>query len=304
MQLNRLARFQGCLVGLAVGDAMGAPVEGMKRQEILNKFGVVDKYVNGPHRRRGQGQWTDDTALSLATMDSIIARGTVDVQHVKTRLTETFQEDLAKGTYGLTTVKALTGNKVNRRRAGNGAAMRIAPVALFSHKNFDQLREDVTAVSRLTHTNPESIDGALAIAFAVALGVRNELRPNSLIMQARAYLGPGSEMSYKLSEVEDLVRHAGVSVQEGLEHIGTRGYVLESVGSAFFAFLKSPQDFRQSIVNAVNAGGDTDTIGSMAGAISGTYNGLHGIPGKWVRGLESRSVIEDLGQVLHFTLQP
>jgi ADP-ribosylglycohydrolase len=274
----------------------------MSRQAILSSFGRVDKYVNNPRKRNGPGQWTDDTALTLATMDSIITRREIDLADIRAKMEQAYQEDPANG-YGSTTIKAFKGEKPNPKRAGNGAAMRIAPVALFSHMRFDKLRKDVTAVSRITHTNPEAIDGALAMAFAVASAVRGELRPSSLIMRTVAYLSPTSEMAYKLREVEDILRDPAMPVEEGLEHIGTRGYVLESVGSAFYAFLKTPRDFRESVVNAVNAGGDTDTVGSLAGAISGAFNGVHGIPRRWLNGLEARAHIEELGQILHFTQQ-
>ncbi|MBU0672689.1 MAG: ADP-ribosylglycohydrolase family protein, partial [Candidatus Margulisbacteria bacterium] len=275
-----LRRFRGCMLGAAVGDALGAPLEAMSRRQIQDTFnGTVNRYVSSArHPRLSLGQWTDDTALSLATGEILISKGEVNINEIGFAMRMAFTLESFRG-YGLTTRKAFndTNHKGRGIRPSNGAAMRIAPVALFSCHDLDSLASNVINVSRITHPHPDSIDGALAVAFAVATAARGELETNGLIEQTIEFLGPQSEMGYKLREVDDLLQ-ADISTSHGLEHIGTRGYALETVGSAFFAFLKSPESFYNSIVEVINAGGDTDTIGSITGAISGTFNGVEAIP--------------------------
>lgn len=170
--------------------------------------------------------------------------------------------------------------------------MRIAPVALYSSYNVDELRSNVQNVSRLTHINSEAINGAMAVAFAIASAVNGQLRPHSIIGETIDFLG-ATEMSSKLKEVEALLKRSELTIEQGLGQLGTRGYVLESVGSAFYAFLKTPLDFCKSLVNAINAGGDTDSIGSLTGAISGAFNGINSIPTKWINNLEDKNRLDE-----------
>ncbi|MEA3493888.1 MAG: ADP-ribosylglycohydrolase family protein [Candidatus Margulisiibacteriota bacterium] len=302
MSRNRLSlemrRFRGCILGSAAGDALGAPVEDMTRRQITGQFGRVTNYVDNPRKSVRPGEWTDDTALTWATMSAIVDGGEVDAKNISSAMRMMFDLHPDRG-YGLTTRRALSGEKDRHLRPANGAAMRIAPVALFSCLDVETMRTQVIDISRITHRHRDSIDGALAIAFAIASAARAELQPNRIILETIRFLGATTEMSYKLQEVQDLLDNEAISTEQALAHIGTRRNVLESVGSAFYAFLKSPDDFYRSVTEAVNAGGDTDTIASLTGALSGAYNGLEGIPRKWVNNLEAKPAIDEYSQRLY-----
>jgi len=279
------------MLGGAVGDALGAQLEGLNRSEIKAAYGKVSNYVKNPSRKNLEpGQWTDDTALTLATMQSLVINKTLDLSDIKDRMGEAYKMEPFRG-YGPNTRKVLEGGQPSKKSKGNGAAMRIAPVALFYHNDFDALRENVEKASQITHVAADAIDGAQAVAFAVAKAVRGELKPGDLIDETVNYLGLNTEMSYKLREVKDLIADQSMRTEEALDHIGTRGLALESVGCAFYAFLKTPNNFYESIIQAINAGGDTDTIGCITGYLSGTYNGEEKIERKWLNRLEGRSDI-------------
>lgn len=281
-----------------MGDALGAPLEGLSRREIVSEHGRVDNYVRSFSRRNLEpGQWTDDTALALATLQSLIVSRTLDLPDIKERMVSAYNMEPFRG-YGPNTRKVLEGKRPSVRSVGNGAAMRIAPVALFFHDDLAALREGVEKVGRITHISTDSIDGAQAVAFAIARAVRGELVPGSLIGETIEYLGPNADMSYKLGEVRELLEDQRIGTDDALEHIGTRGLALESVGSAFYSFLKSPPDFYESVIRAVNAGGDTDTIGCLTGYLSGAYNGDSRIDRKWLGRLEARSELEYLSDDL------
>ncbi|MBU0574298.1 MAG: ADP-ribosylglycohydrolase family protein [Candidatus Margulisbacteria bacterium] len=291
-----MRRFRGCLVGAAAGDALGAPLENLSRHDIIDTFGgSVDRYLS--HARRPHlfyGSWTDDTALEQATLTSILERGNIDIKDMRSSMVGVFESEPNRG-YGFSTRKALgpVQKGKGKDRPSNGAAMRMASVALFCCRDLGYLREQVEAVSRIIHRHPLAIDAAMAVAYAIALAARGELRPECLIRDTISFLGTGSEMGNKLVEVVELVEDDEMDSAEAFEQIGTSGNALESVGSAFFAFLKSPNSFYQSVVEAVNAGGDTDTIGAITGAISGAFNGIEGIPNKWLNNLEDKSIIDE-----------
>jgi len=296
-----LNKFKGCLFGVAVGDALGAPVEGLSREKIAARFGWISDYIINPKKKRiALGQWTDDTALTMATAASLVEKQAVNLEDITEKMRFAFQFHENRG-YGITTRKALSGDRRGKSglRSSNGVAMRIAPIALYSSSNLDELRTNVELIGRITHQNQDSIDAALGVAFAIASAVRGELQPPRLIQRTIAFLGR-TDMSAKLMEAEDILNfEPSKTTIEGLDYIGTQGNALETVGSAFYAFLRTPGNFRESVTHAVNAGGDCDTVASVTGAISGSYNGFEGIPKKWVNNVEMRTEIDELSHLLY-----
>jgi ADP-ribosylglycohydrolase len=169
--------------------------------------------------------------------------------------------------------------------AGNGVAMRIAPLGLLDCLDLEKLREDVRETGNITHRNREAIAGAQAVAYAIARGVRGDLEPETLIADAVGFIGPclvadrlGQASRFLASEMDSA---------EALARLGTGGYVVETVASAFFCFLSSPDDFEEAVSLAVAGGLDTDTMGAITGAISGACNGLEGVPERWRERVES-----------------
>jgi len=301
MQVGRVLRvslFKGCILGGVVGDALGMPLEGWSRNQIREKFGRVDNYVQPYRKTLGLRQWTDDTALTKATLESIIEKKGINLEDLTEKLRIALRSEPWRG-WGKTTQKALEFGQPSGKSLGNGAAMRIAPVALFLWADFESLKEQVAKVSALTHTHALAIEGAQAIAFALAFALHEDFNPQNLITKTISFVGENSEISYKLWEVKELLENKEITSEEALDQIGTRGIILDTVGSVFYCFLKTPKDFYNSIVTAINAGGDTDTIGSLVGALSGAYNGIENIPHKWLSSVEAREELEDLALHLY-----
>ncbi|MEW6202976.1 MAG: ADP-ribosylglycohydrolase family protein, partial [bacterium] len=90
-----------------------------------------------------------------------------------------------------------------------------------------------------------------------------------------------------------------VPTETALSKLGTSGYVVETVASAVYCFFRTPNDFEQTVSTAVLAGGDTDTTGAVAGAISGAWNGLDGIPSKWINGVEMSELIMETAEKIY-----
>ncbi|MBC7230322.1 MAG: ADP-ribosylglycohydrolase family protein [Actinobacteria bacterium] len=306
-----LERFQGCLLGLAVGDALGMPLEGMRASEIRKRFGRVRDFLAAPWRMLDAGQWTDDTKMMLCQARSIAARGGFDLEDTAQAFLAWYESGDWRGIGGATydAMRRLQAGAPARESgmrgemaAGNGAAMRIAPLGLLHCLDLARLRADVEASARITHDNPEAVAGGLAVAYAVARAARGDLEPSSLIGDTTAFIGD-SRVAERLELAQRFLRQ-GMESEEALARLGTGGYVVETVASAFFSFLRSPEDFEETLSRAVGGGLDTDTTGAVAGAISGAFNGLSSIPERWRRGVEAAEEILDLAARIHALIGP
>ena len=222
-------QFSGCIVGGAVGDALGMPVELTPRAARI-KMGYISRYIDHPTGKLEAGQWTDDTLLTAVTLKSLVNYNAVDLDNLRYEMREVMVLEKQAG-FGNTTYRALQGMRPAARSSGNGAAMRIAPVALFSAANLETLKANCEAVSRITHNNKEAVDAAVAVGFIIAKIVRNEMKLATIISETMSFIGE-SEMAYKLGEVQDLLKNESLTIEQGLDHIGTRGLAMESVASA------------------------------------------------------------------------
>ncbi len=305
-------KFAGCLLGLAIGDALGMPLEGMPPQAIA-RYGPVRDFLPSPPRGLKPGQFTDDTQMAIYLAESIVERGRVDPPHVARRFVDWLRSGDVRG-IGRSTLLSLRrlaegaswqeSGQRGEYAAGNGAAMRIAPVGLLDSRALERLRQDVHDVSIITHHNPEAVAGALAVAYAVARLVSAQADLGALLEEVVEFIGP--------CRVADNLTRAGklrclalpkcqapVSTAEALATLGTSGYVVHTVASAFYCFLKTPHDFEETVIAAVMGGHDTDTTGAVAGAIAGAYHGREGIPGRWLAGVEDRDRLERLAREIY-----
>lgn len=301
-------RFLGCLLGQAIGDALGMPVEGWTASRIRDVFGWLDHYVAGTERG-GQaalpaGEVTGDTEMSLCLVEGLIsANGFVDPEAIGIRLTKLLDGPIGHQ-LGLTTSAALkliqesgdyqqgaSGNWPS----GNGAATRIAPLGLLHSVgsiNAEIFSREVLRAGLVTHHDTTSLNGALAVAYAIRLLAAEQIPPEMLAAEVAAFIDE--------DEVARRVRLAGQLVSSGgdresdsanLHQIGTSSYVAESVAAAIYCFACHPDEFRAAVLTAVNAGGDCDTIASLTGALSGVHLGARHLPVDLVDGLEARMYI-------------
>ena len=131
-----------------------------------------------------------------------------------------------------------------------------------------------------------------AVAYAVARAARGDLEPACLVADTVDFIGPCAVSERLQLAGRFLARD--MEVEEALARLGTSGYVVETVASSFFCFLRTPGDFEETVSRAVGGGLDADTTGAVAGAISGAYNGLEPIPSRWREGVEGAAGILDL----------
>ena len=299
-------RARGVIVGLAVGDAMGMPLEFMSKQQIQRQHGgKVREYVKPiprhPCEHLSPGQYTDDTQMAMALAKSIIDKGEFSPHAFKRRLIEWYEckDHRAPGNACIQAVARLDQGvsykeSGQENAAGCGSAMRVAPLALVyggkelikhSHLQSIMTHQDVRASigTVLTAQIVSRLLAMDAVSFDRDDFLKEITRFAAALEEKLGHRKP--EFSEKLATFPDLL---AMPFEESIVKIGTGGYVVETVLGAFFGFLHSPTDFEATIVNVVNEGHDADSVGAIAGAFSGAFNGLGAIPARWLAPLEGR----------------
>ncbi|HZE15910.1 MAG TPA: ADP-ribosylglycohydrolase family protein [Mycobacterium sp.] len=276
-------RARGALLGTFVGDALGMPFEGASPGTIPVQLEMVDA-------RLGRGTYTDDTEMMIVLAESLIADGSVEPALLARRFLE--RHDPRRG-YGAGTLRVFAhwqdGVSVSDAAAllfgghgslGNGAAMRIAPVAVLFSSDPERLVEEARRSAKVTHVHPLGVDGAVAQAVAVGAAMRTE----EIVATARAAVET-DEMRRRLDTVAELLTAPPANPTTVAEKLGNTSAAALSVPAAIYAACHV-DDFRGAVSYAVRCGGDTDTIGAMTGAIAGARHGHSEIPSNWVAFLE------------------
>jgi ADP-ribosyl-[dinitrogen reductase] hydrolase len=312
-------RFTGCLLGMAIGDALGVAGAGRSRAEVAATFGTLSGYQ--PLRDAdgmllsAAGQMSDNSELALCLVESMATSGGfVDPLTAGFRFTRLLHGDHAHF-LGATTRTALIhaeesgdyqsglGGEVT---AGVGAAARVAPVGLvhaLGRFNPELLTREVLRACLITHAHPEAINGALAIAYAVDRLVRRETPPDMLVSDVLAFIDE-DRVAGQLRVAERMLRAGSPRDDDAaLERIGTSGYVAEAVAAALYLVAAHDGDFEQATLAAANAGGASDAIGAMVGALTGAWVGAQRLPSALVEGLESRMYVLMAAPALFRTAQ-
>jgi ADP-ribosylglycohydrolase len=291
-------QFLGALLGMAIGDALGAPLSGMERSEIATRFGPIDRYHGNAQPDAEEvhpGEFTDETELALCIVESMTAnRGILDADTAGVRMLHLaagpsrrwMQPATAAALDAAADTLEFSVPLDEDGPATGDVAARGVPVGLVhAVGRFDpaRLRADAEAVVRLTHGGPAAFNAATAIAYAVRLAATGEPR-QSWARETAEFLG-GGELAERLIELDD--RLAGSALPVLFDRTGTGLDALESVPAAFAAAMTETR-FEKGVFAAVSAGGATDTIGALTGALSGAAGGASGIPQDLIDGLEGR----------------
>jgi ADP-ribosyl-[dinitrogen reductase] hydrolase len=301
-------RFAGCLLGGAIGDALGMPAEGLAREQIRATWGALDRFADpAPDslcRTLRAGQYTDDTQLALLLAESLIERGAADPEDFGRRVAQWHRTGAHDGRGpGVTSLRAagnlargVSWEEAGIFAAGNGTAMRAAPLGLWLCDDFEALRRAAGENARVTHTDPLAIAGSEAVAYAIARLAGTET-PEALdcaafVADIAAFVAPTSErMARAIRHVADLLARP---LEEGFAATGTGGFVLETVPAALLAFLRSPGDFAGAVLAAANTEGDPDTLACITGNLSGALLGAGRLPPEWRTGVEDGEKIARL----------
>lgn len=280
MELGRLQRFQGCLVGVAVGDALGLPLEGWTRQKIRRRFGVLREMVDG---FRPAGSVSDDTMQTLCLAESLAELGHFDADDFVRRLLHWYLTDpFGIGTHtervlslvaqGVSWQEAV--EQVERRHApltaGNGSLMRCSPIALRYCNDISNLLEFSHESSRVTHPNLLARTSCAFFNCVLSRVLRGWEKSDALSFAMEV-------MAHAPHELLDRIR--GIT-HESIDEVPTSGFVLDTLECALWTWWHH-DNFEDALITVVNLGGDTDTNAAVAGALMGAQCGLNAIPERW-----------------------
>ncbi|MBC7115010.1 MAG: ADP-ribosylglycohydrolase family protein [Archaeoglobi archaeon] len=281
------SKFTGCLLGVAIGDSLGMPVEGMSREKILEKYGEIRDFLPSPDGFEA-GEWTDDTEMTLILCESLSSTIYFSPEDFSSRLRalESFRR------YGPTTRRAveLLKSGVHWKNSGihsntDGAAMRAAPIGLLYNFSLDLVENYALISSSITHRGEGAIASAISVSVAVACILNGRDPVKEAIRRSEAYdefFAEKLRLAYELRK-ED--------VEVALKELGNSYLSYEAVPLAFYCHLSS-ESFEDAVLKAVNCGGDTDTIASITGALKGAEKGAEGIPERLKRVKEKERIIE------------
>lgn len=281
-----IARARGAFLGVAVGDALGATTEFMTPLEIRTQFGVHRRIVGGGWLHLKPGRVTDDTEMSLCIARALLQSGASDLSAIADGFLGWMRgkpvdigSTVRRGIRDYL-LKGQLETPPNAWDAGNGAVMRLVPVALFTLGDDDAFRALAVAQAHLTHNHPLSDAACLTVGQMV---------------QA-AMLGADRFALHALAR-ELVARHPGFRFNDYPGLAG--GYVVETMQTVFH-FLFTTGSFEECLVGVVNQGGDADTTGAIAGMIAGAFYGEAGIPAQWLRRLDPgvRKEVEALAVAL------
>lgn len=271
-------RIAGCLLGTALGDALGLPCEGMSARRIVRRFGGIDRFRLLGHT----GYVSDDTEQS-ALVAQAIARHPADAGAAARDFQRALLGWFLRGPWGigLATVRAclkiLVGFRSSGvRSAGCGAAMRSPVVGAIFAEDVARRRTMAQALAEVTHQDPRAVSAAIFAAdAAAACSLATGGRPPGLEAEIEAV--DSIPLREKLRRSASLARGKG-GVEPASREIGTSGFALHAIPFALFCFLRQRGDPMGSIRCAVEAGGDTDTVAAIAGAWAGALHGDRGLP--------------------------
>lgn len=298
-------RYQGCLMGLAAGDALGTTVEFKPPGTFLP---VTDIVGGGPFSLE-KGQWTDDTSMALCLAKSLIKCGKFDARDQMDRYTRWWLEGYYSCTntcfdIGSTVLRALalyhrTGDPIagstEPRTAGNGCLMRLAPVPLFFARDPEQAIAMSAESSRTTHGAESCLD-ACQYYGGLIVGAVNGVSKEELLSSRYSPVDGVWDKGLLCADIDEIA--CGSFKRKEPPQIVGSGYVVKSLEAALWAFYKT-STFEDGCLLAVNLGGDADTTGAIYGQLAGAYYGISGIRRDWLECIAQADVIYKLADGLY-----
>ena len=297
-------RSVGCLLGLAVGDAVGTTLE----FQGPGTFKPITDMVGGGPFNLPLGAWTDDTSMALCLGASLIHCHGFDPADQMNRYVNWWKNGYMSATghcfdIGNTVVSALSryqrsgdpyAGPTDPYTAGNGSLMRLAPIPIYYQRDPQEAIAKAADSSRTTHGAPEAVDACRYYTGLLIGAIQGERKENLL---SGAYRPGGNWKEGELADAIFEVAEGSFRSQEPPQIAGT-GYVVKSLEAALWAFDRS-EDFRSGCLLAANLGNDADTTAAIYGQLAGAYYGWDKIPGKWLENLVQGDEIIDMARLLY-----
>ena len=304
---NRVKKSEDGIIGFSIGDALGVPAE-FKSREELKRYPITDMIGDGTYNVPA-GTWSDDTSMTLATIDSIICTKTINCNDMAIKFLNWLRNAEYTATnetfdVGRTTLQALRKYEMkledasncgenNEYSNGNGSLMRMLPIAYYIYyrdiQDCKEIYDIVKQVSSITHAHEISILGCyIYVNFVLELLNGNE--------KFEAYKKI-QKLNYKMFSNDTIERYNRILKYDisnvNVDDISTSGYVVNTLEATMWLFLNS-NDYNTTILKAVNLGEDTDTVAACTGGILGLYYGIENIKDTWKQTLKKYDYIISL----------
>ena len=323
-------RFTGCILGQAVADALGFPVEGWPAEQTAAAVTPFpDHFTPHPCGFLPPGQYTDDTQMMRTILTSLVEQGQVNPEDIAARFVPLWRDGEIVGRGGATTeavLRLMAGVSWRESgtlapKAGNGSAMRTAPLGLWLYDDPAALAQAAADVSRITHADSRCMAGAVAISAAVAYAVSHDAIDTGSFITfvaslARPYHAGFATLIERLPHWLEMdepaavreIRLAGLPPGQRPNWPGISPFVIPTVLVCLYTFLRTPADYCETVRFVIAQGGDVDTTGAIAGAISGAFNSIEAVPESLARAVtdqgrhgydELRALAESLWALKH-----
>lgn len=293
------------ILGFVVGDAMGVPVEFESREYLKkNRIEKMEGYMS---YMQPAGTWSDDSSMTLATIDSIINKQNIDYDDIMNKFLNWYQNAEYTATDMIFDIGDTTRNVLNlyldgfeARNCGfggiydngNGSLMRMLPIALYTYYkniNDEMIYEIVKNTSSLTHSHPISIMGCYIyvkfIHFLIKTRDKNNSYNDIKNIDYQKYFD--NETILKYDRLFDDI------YKKNIDEISSTGYIVSTLEAVFYVILNN-DTYKDAILEAVNLGEDTDTIGAITGSIISILS--NDIPENWLRELKKRQLVDEISK--------
>lgn len=274
-----IGQIQGMLLGLHVGDSLGANLEFTQPRKDNLQIDIV----GGGGLDWRPGEPTDDTIMMYQLLESIAIRGHFDQEYTAQMFLEwyktspkdiggTVRQALKNILYGMPVEKSGLSTEYSQ---GNGSLMRSAPLALLDYDD-----EIIRKQCSITHAHPTCIHCDQIYVYLLELLLEGASKKEAFELALKKAKNINSELSSALLNIDNL----------NISDIFTEGYVVDSLVFSIWAFMKL-DSFEEALITIVNRGGDADTLGAITGAICGAYYGIESIPRRWLDKIELKDDI-------------
>lgn len=297
-------KIKSAIYGFVIGDAMGVPVEFEDREKLM-KSPVTNMLGYGSYDVP-KGVWSDDTSMTLATMDSIIVnKNKLNYNDIADKFCEWINNAKYTATnevfdIGTTTKYSLMrywNNKIDATKCGgnaisengNGSLMRMLPIAFYCFYNKTEDNDIINIVrntSSITHAHEISIIGCyMYVKYIIFILSNNNKTESYKLLQ---------KIDYSIFNKDNINLYERIIKYDiskySLDTIKSTGFVVDTLESALWVILNT-ESFNEAIIGSVNLGGDTDTIAAITGSIAGILYGYDSINEKWIKDIKNKELL-------------
>jgi len=325
-RIDYFDKFSGTLLGVAIGDTLGKPFEGMLREQIQSKVKNFQEFVM--KNKKLFNTYTDDTQLTIHTARALIEGSGFNIDDFVRAYVNWLDDPPIGPGYGcLTAIKKLkygiSWKEAASNSGGNGTAMRVSPIGLFYSNEPEELKRTAYQSSLITHSHPAATASAIVIARAIAYLIDKNPQDGFSIDEFFNIIIDSISDSQEpiwvefISILRKVRENIGTPINSGLikfSQIGVRSpffieeylgkafvhpYAISTVACAIFIFVNKLNSFEDCIYELASAGGDSDTVGAIGGSLAGAYFGMKNIPIELVDLLKNKKFILNIAENLY-----